>query len=387
MYEQPFNPYAANLAAVKNCLSRPKVLIMGILTIISAIVGVINTVLISTNIKLILQSVFSFFESNGVSLDGADEALNSATATVPISMIVNISITAIITLLYAAGFIIMYVKSRNTSPESSPKSGVNILYVFAVISLVLTVLGVLGAVILILLCSFLFITSTSGNGSSTSVMESVESSYNLPSGAMTAILIVLGVIILIAIIYALFIAINRVRFYGSIRNSMSSVELENKGASPYGVICIISAVFTALSIFNIFSLYTALTTVRVYTPIITIFAMSILSTVLSVVMLITEATIALSYKKHIDNIKYGYADAVDQGYPAGVHYGGSHFADRAPRRDVRTSDQSRQGVNPYDDGFSDAAPSQRQSAPPVCPFCGAPDDGSTFCSNCGAKLK
>ena len=398
MYEQPFNPYAANLAAVKNCLSRPKVLVLGILYIVSAVLGVIYTLLINANTNLIAQTVFSYLESYGISMGSANDAIGSLNSNISASTIMSAAVSAIITLLFAAGFILMYVKSRNLSPESSPKSGVTILYVFAVISLVLTILGVIGAVIVVLLFSYLFIAQTSGSGSSESVVQSLETTYGVTSGAITAVLIILGVIVLLAIAYALFIAINRVRFYGSVRNSMQSIELENKGASPYGAACVINAIFTAFSITGMFTIFSVLTSSHVYTPIVTIFVISLLNTVLSAVMLIVEAAIAFSYKKHIDNIKFGYSDAGDQGFHPGIPYdaranggygrnSGTHFADSSPRRDVYSVDQSRQGVNPYNDGFSDAASPQRQSAPPVCPFCGAPDDGSTFCSNCGAKLK
>ena len=398
MYEQPFNPYAANLAAVKNCLSRPKVLVLGILYIVSGVLGVINTILINANTNLIAQTVFSYLESYGISMGSANDAIGSLNSNISASTIMSAAVSAIITLLFAAGFILMYVKSRSLSPEASPKSGVTILYVFAVISLVLTILGVIGAVIVVLLFSYLFIAQTSDSGSSESVVQSLETTYGVTSGAITAVLIILGVIVLLAIAYALFIAINRVRFYGSVRNSMQSIELENKGASPYGAACVINAIFTALSLTNTCAIYSALTSSRVYSPLVTLFVISLLSTVLSAVMLIVEASIAFSYKKHIDNIKYGYSNAGDQGFQPGIPYdaranggygrnSGAHFADSSPRRDVYSVDQSRQGVNPYNDGFSDAASPQRQSAPPVCPFCGAPDDGSTFCSNCGAKLK
>lgn len=387
MYEQPFNPYASNLAAVKNYFKKPRVLVIAIIYVLSAIVGVILSITTSGSVPGFLRDLVNYLDKMGINsgISPADlESVNGAVSqSSVISMLPSLIISAAVTLLIAVAFFIIYFKSRNESSESTPSAGVTIMYVLSIISLVFIIIGFIGMVVI---SAILFIFSgTVADSIGNSKVVDIGGGYqlNLNGPALGTALIIIAVLLLIIAAFLLFTAINKFRYYSSVRTSISSVTLQSGGAKPYGVMCVISAVFTAFGVLSsigslIFfgnSGFSSLTGLSLVT---------ILGNILSFVIFVLDAKIALGYKKYIDEIMYGYNEPT---------YGGTQ-PDAAPLPDYRQDAVSAE-QNPYsapqpktyNDGFSQTSqPVDRPAAPAVCPNCGAPTEGGAFCGNCGTKL-
>lgn len=398
MYEQPFNPYAANLAVIKGYFKQTKVLIIGILYIVSAIISIITSVITVSRTGQYINDAFSILKSfgldPGVNENEIRQIIDAASASSVTSTLPSIIVSAGVILLTAAAFIIMYVKSRSDAPESGPKAGVTILYVLAVISLVFTIIGLVGTILLVIL--FMYLAGTISSIGSDSIDIGNGYQLNIDGAAISVIVIVLGIFLLLVMIYSLIVAVSQKRYYGSIKASLNTVELQNKGAKAYGVLCIINAVFVGLSVFS--SVYALMSfTSAGLTSLIPTGILSIVSTVVSFLILIFNAMIALGYKKYIDEMKYGYN---------GAPYGGQGGYNPAPAYNNVQAPYAAPRQSGYSDGYNDGyngtsyapqqdySPNAQQASSPepqyesknICPYCGAPTDGAPFCGNCGAKL-
>lgn len=388
MYEQPFNPYASNLTAVKNYFKKPRVLVIAIIYVLSAIVGVILSITTSGSVPGFLRDLVNYLDKMGINsgISPADlESVNGAVSqSSVISMLPSLIISAAVTLLIAAAFFIIYFKSRNESAESTPSAGVTIMYVLSIISLVFIIIGFIGMVASAAILMIFSGTVADSIGNSKVVDIGGGYQLNLNGPALGTALIIIAVLLLIIAAFLLFTAINKFRYYSSVRTSISSVTLQSGGAKPYGVMCVISAVFTAFGVLSsigslIFfgnSGFSSLTGVSLVT---------ILGNILTFATLVVDAKIALGYKKYIDEIMYGYNEPT---------YGGTQ-PDAAPLPDYNRQDTVSAEQNPYsapqpktyNDGFTQTSqPVDRPAAPAVCPNCGAPTEGGAFCGNCGTKL-
>ena len=175
---------------------------------------------------------------------------------------------------------------------------------------------------------------------------------------------------------------------------MTTVELSRSGAKTFGVLCVISAVFSGLGLLSSFAslfsssneLYTRLG-IEISSDKILPMVFSVLTQAVALAILIFRAKLALGYAKYIDSKKYGYDEPVNPEGPApyvpyGVGVGSSSQQNpytylTQQNEDSPTVDVS--DVNPYMDDFNQTAP--------VCPKCGAPvDSTSPFCGQCGARL-
>lgn len=452
MYEQPFNPFLKNLSVVKDYCKSPLVLAMGIVRIVSSALTIATPLIITSMMPGFIEDIkallFQLAESAGLpyaSIRDMSSVLDSASKyssgfTVPAALP-----SMVITLLIAAAFIIIYVKSRNEDPSSSPVAGITILYVFAIIEMIAAII----AAVLIVLCAVVLIwayfqlKAAAGNLYVFTIdLPTFSQSWDIEITPAMLLGVIIGgmVAALIAVGILLFYTISKKRFYGSIRNSTNSVELQNKGAKPYGVLCIISAVFTAMSLLSTLSLF--FLGIR-FKAMIAIAAMYAASTLVSFVTTILEAKFALGYKRHIDNMKYGYNQpggpaAPYSPYPMGG-YGapqnqtyGNPYVNAAPNNAAPAGYGYNNNTNPYaansyepaadnaysdpygtdapaepeapaedyaipsvDEAFAgfdetpaaDAAPEEAAEAASVCPSCGAElDPGSVFCGNCGYRL-
>lgn len=387
MYEQPFNPYASNLAAVKKYFKQPRVLVLAIIYVLSAIVGVILSITTSGSVPGFLRDLVNYLDKMGINsgISPADlESVNGAVSqSSVISMLPSLIISAAVTLLIAAAFFIIYFKSRNESAESTPSAGVTIMYVLSIISLVFIIIGFIGMVASAAILMIFSGTVADSIGNSKVVDIGGGYQLNLNGPALGTALIIIAVLLLIIAAFLLFTAINKFRYYSSVRTSISSVSLQSGGAKPYGVMCVISAVFSAFGILSSIgsflffgnSGFSSLTGVSLIT---------ILGNILTFATLVVDAKIALGYKKYIDELMYGYNEPT---------YGGSQPAE-APlpeyRQDAVSTEQNPYSAPqpaPYNDGFTQTSqPVDRPAAPAVCPNCGAPTEGGAFCGNCGTKL-
>ena len=389
MYEQPFNPYASNLAAVKNYFKQPRILVMAIIYVLTAIAGVVQSLAASASIPGFLSDLMNYFDKLGIDsgisaaeLDSVNQALSQSTI---ISITPSLVISAAVSVLIATAFFIIYFKSRNEAAESTPITGVTILYVLSIISLIFVIIGVIGMVVI---AAFLItfsgrVASSVGDSKPIDIGNGYQMTFNGP--ALGTAFIILGIILLIISAFLMFTAINKFRYYSSVKSSISSVSLQSGGAKPYGVMCVISAVFTASSVLgSLGSLILAGSSG--FSSLTGLLLATLLVNALSFATLVVDAKIALGYKKYIDQNMYGYNEPANGGSdPSGTSL------PEYNRQDVTPGTEQNPYFAPqpktYNDGFSQSSQqAERPSVPAVCPNCGAPTEGGPFCGNCGTKL-
>ena len=373
MYEQRFNPYAANVDIVKGYFRSPKVLVLGILHLIS--MGLSILTLLTTPVTSSLMTILARLESLGIDTSEFYRFYPSDSFTTTVytaSVVAAIFISSVFTILTAIAFIILFAKSRSSNPDANPVAGARILHVLSVITFVYSIFV---AVVL----GFAFVLTFIAVYASSDY-------YDFDSGAATVAMVVLGVFIALMIFLIIFYAASQKNYYGSVKRSLTSVELRNKGAAAWGVLCIIAAVFYGISVIAGFiSAITSYITVR------TILSLS--STIFTFVILILSASVALGYSKYIKREKYSYNTAPNNTYiPAAPYMGNQgyypddqgYYPDSQPNYPYNQP-SDRPSV-PYNDNFVDYN-ANTQERPDTCPNCGAPIDGvSPFCSNCGTKL-
>ena len=367
MYEQQFNPYAANVDIVKGYLKSGKVLTLGILHLISIVLSILTAVTFSSSFNIYEYS--QLLQSMGIDPSQAVTASSSPMYGVTASMIAGTVISSIFTLLAAIGFIIMFAKSRGNNPDSNPSAGVSILRVISLIGFICAIICVVFLVALFVLSYFL-------------INELVVNS-NLDSNTATVIWILCGVLILIFGFLFIFYTASCKNFYRSIKYSLNSADLHTKGSAAYGVFSIICAVFLGFSLIG--SMVTMFSSSGVSSLI------SLLSTALSFITTIFTASFALGYNSYIKRCKYNYAAPYSAG-PANVYNepasGQPYYGAQQPYNDMyRTYNEPVQQnqQNPYNSDPAPAAPAQEQ--PSFCPNCGSKTEpNAPFCPNCGKKL-
>ena len=398
MYEQPYNPFLHNLNIVKDYFKSKSVLALAILNIVSVVISVITSVASTGLVRDIMSSVATFFEKNAVVINGRTEemdrvvkALRDASAS-PATMSVSGSVSAFTVLTIIALFII-YTKSNSTKSTDSPAAGVTLMYVIAIISLVGSVFAVLGMLIAAAVMFVLY--AQFKNQSISSAVFSVGNySITVNDTLILALAIVFVILFVIVAAVTLFYTINRMRYIGSIRQSMNSVELSRKGAKPYGVFCILIAVSSAVNILSsISSLIFGKTALKElgleltgdYTGLMIV---TIAANIVSLAVVILQAKLALGYANYIDEKKYGYNEPAAPAAYAPINAGvGTTSTQQNPYSYLaqpKTEAPAEAFTNPYLDTQENDAPEQK---PATCPNCGAAVDGTApFCGNCGTKL-
>ena len=406
MYEQPFNPFAKNLAIVKDYFKSSSVLVFAIL----------KTVVIALTIPMaILSTVVSPFMISAAQ-NRTDQALAGASpdeaqfvrdfldpiwrlaqdavgTTSPVQAVMNNLPSLLVPVLVAVALFLIYFKSKNTDPASKPTAGVMILYVLAVIQLVMIWIALVSVILVIIFLFWLFAAMQDVTGTVSSIeapmflSDPVVLPFAIDAEALRIIVLVvaisLSIMTVIVGFVALFTAINRKRYYRSVKQSISSVELQSKGARPYGVMCVIGAVFSGIGLTNLFTNFAALFTAPANGAYIAYIIISALFQIAGFVALIFEAKIALGYKKYIDDKKYGYSQPVAPSAPySPFPYGQGNSAPQNPYAAPARQDPT----NPYADSYT-SAPVNKSAGSSVCPHCGAGvDPAAPFCGNCGNKL-
>lgn len=366
MYEQRFNPYAANVDIVKGYLKSGKVLFLGILYLLSLCVSVITTLTASDSLASDVIDALRAVGFGDIRMDSDYYAQMANSVTV--STISSMTISSVITLLAVLGFILMFAKSRSANPDSTPSAGAAILHVLGVISfisaIILTVCGVL-----VLALGFVF------------YQDIADLIYRDPS-------LVLGILIGLSVVFAIFAFLlifytaSYKNLYRSIKRSVNSVELQSKGAVAYGVFNILSAIMLGISLIG--------SVVLLITDSGLASLLSLISTLLLFVIAIVNASFALGYNRYIKRHKRGYrtpySDGSNNAYAPGGYNAPNYSTDQNRYDDsYRSYSAPQQSAPSYNDNFSDYDLPQSKVA--YCPNCGAPADGSSpFCSNCGYKM-
>ena len=358
MYEQRFNPFAANVEIVKGYFKKSKVLVIGILYIITAALSVAVALLSpADNYNETMQIL------NRLGLNSSDASV--AVAASSVTTVITAVFTAILLLLTALAFILLFAKSRTANPNSGPVAGATILYVLAVISFVCSIIFTVIVAIAYVL-SVVFGVSMSGRNSAV-------------SSRTTVLFVIGGVILAIFLFLMIFVCVCRKNYYRSVKYSLTTVELQNKGAVAWGVFSIIFSVFIGIlalvAAVGVFASKTTVSSILSLGVIISVFIAQIL-----------DASIALGYSRYINRQKSGYSNtpynsAPNNGYAPVPNQ--PYANNRPPYQQPYGGD--RPNV-PYNDNFAQQnAPAQQR--PTVCPNCGAPVDPSLpFCGNCGTKL-
>ena len=436
MYDQPYNPFAKNLAVVKDYFKKPATLALAVVRAIVIVLSLIGGIIFASQIHnyiFLAESMYGQVSSwsglpaafPGEIFDFAHESSSLLSAGAIASSILSEIIPALI----VVALFILYFKSRNADPAASPKAGATILYVFAVIELVCLILACVVMVLSFVVLFWLYFQLKAGAFSSASFtigipyFDSVMRELRItdPNTLLIGICIslVLGVIVMF---FAFFVVINKKRFYGSIRKSIDTVELHSEGAKPFGVMCILGAIFSGFSALSLLSLLFTGTLLfgrnsAILTPLIIV---AFLATVATCVALALEAKLALGYKRHIDDVKYGYsqhaapAAAPYAPFPAGAGYANPQ---NRPQNNPYIKQQpsvepEAPAANAYQDAYGTDAPAPMipeepvveepvaeepvveepvaeapAAAVPTCPACGEEVDPSApFCGNCGHRL-
>lgn len=435
MYENTQGMYQNNLGLVKNYLKSGRVLGLGILNILTAVITVAFSIMYS--------SIVSNLTNELMSREGVDLSYSYAASGAVSAVMIVITVIGLVPIaLYAAGYFIMYFKSRSSSDSSGPQAGVTILYVMSIIELVLSCIAAVFMVFII----FLMIAG-----------GSVASNYynNGSSVAFGVLAVIYAILFGILGFVMLFTSINKVRFYSSIRNTLTSPALSSKGAGPYGVMMVISAVFIGLYLLmfvfvlilffvfgetfingipvtysNSFGETYSYTSNMVFSSLIPVMIVAALALALALVSRILEAKLALGYKSYIEN-------AAPVGGPQAPYQSAPYYSDpynpyNNPYNDYGSGSQpptyggygapeqpQPSDSDPYSrfapppvnaaqdpapcaepvkapfDNSADIADSDAVEAEPeeplslqrVCPSCGSeiPQD-ARFCTSCGARL-
>lgn len=363
MYEQPFNPFAKNLAIVKSYFKSGNVLAIGIMYIVSAILTILTAVFSASAVGSVvndampqLQEMLSQLKTQfHIPEDYYNELITSLNLTGISSSISGSAVSVLIAGLIAAAFLAIYFKSRNADPSASPKAGVMILYVLSVITMVMCIIVAVFAAIALIVMFWLIV----------QFRTQLDSAYSL----VLIFAVSIAVAVVIGLFLALFTVVNRKRFFGSVKDSISSVELRTEGAKPYGVMLVLMAIFSGFGLLSIPSLFLTAGLFDISSgSYLTYLILSSLAEILNFVLLVLQARLVFGYKKYIEDMKYGYTDTSAPDAPYNPYSMGQGFG--APEN------------NPY----VNAAPVP-PAAPAVCPSCGSPVDPSApFCSQCGTKL-
>lgn len=392
MYNNPapmgnYNPYEQNSGLLKTFFSKPVVIILAAVGGVSALISIISFFMqigtLDTTIRYynyMMGGQFASFYSN----------------IKPLFIIFSICSIAM-TIINALGYFLLYSKSKNPDPQSNPKAGSTLLWVISIISFVVTCIL---AVFLIIVAFILFIASGEVSRYEASIMTTV------------------GVAMIIVALVFFFYFLFQFRFFSSIHTSFSSVQIVSKSSVAFAVFSIIFCVFAFISLFT--SLDTAT-------------AMTVISSLISIVNSVFLAVFALSYNSFVKSVTTGanpiggfmpnngqfnpynqntngQAPNMNMGYsyrpqqpPVNDNnqfngqqyqnpYGSSQQsseADKAYKNPYFSQDFEEQTVNPQNDTFNQTpVQPEEQAAQNKCPMCGAVHSGDDlFCGNCGARLK
>lgn len=288
MYAQQQLPYQDNTVSVKKYFGSGKVLTLGILYMISAVLSLITLVTENSSVSYTYYIVLSLFDEMGASVPSdVYRSLNSSAIAAAVS-------STLITVLIAVAFIVIFATSRSSSPTTTPFGGLTILFVLAMISFI-------SAIVLVAVCAAIYLIAAIGVSSS---LSNSSSRSNAATG-----FIVGGVFLsLCAFVYIFYNACCK-NFYRSARLSLRSGKLYNRGAIAYGVFCIIFAVgsvFSFISLFTLDDLFYKSThsSARHFVFSDGFITLSAVSTLLQILILIFTAILAIGYGSYINKQKY-----------------------------------------------------------------------------------
>lgn len=407
MYNAQFNPYAQNVAIVRDYFKRTPVLLAAIFQFLGTALTVAYTLFFSAWSVYFTQDLMSQLSNelskSGFSASDLGVMLQSSFYSSLLSMIPS----AILGVLVAVGYLLLFLKSRSKNPDSNPRPGATILFVLALIEMIGAIIASVMFVIFFIIMTVAIQIGANYNG--------YNSSASFAAGSVT---LIVGITIVISVFLMLFYSINKMRYFKSIKNSCASINLYANGAGAYGVMNIISAILAFLSAGSVALMIplismadslmyqnygSSLTDYINADSLSTLILFTIAVIVVAIVSLIFEAIVALGYKKYINNIKYSYQPANIPEAPYQPAVQPQYTAPTYPQQPVQQSfeqpdeqiaPQPAESVQPAEPEQSAIperpAPSAEttSSALSYCPACGTPvGKDVTFCTRCGFKVK
>ncbi len=362
-----FNPFAQNVAIIKNYFKRKSVLVMAITFLLGVLVSLV-TILLSINM---LPDMLA--QSNNLFRSGYSSSYRYSTSTLSVIYVIAIAsfVPIIITgVLKFVSYILIYKKSNNSDPKSNPSAGFTILYVLSIISLVGACVASFFLVIAIFIMFF-------------GLIYAVTSTSYYSSQTSTAALIVLMISCAALIVLMLFAAINELKYFKSIRRSMNSVDISRKGAKPIGVLRIIYIVslsfYLLMMTISLISMLTSRNAIYYHrsdiSNMLPLLILSIILFITYIIYYIFAAKVSLGYSNYIDNIKFGY-----NGFSAAP----LKYTPAQPMPMQATPANSEQPIPNIQQNNFVAQPGEKC----FCPQCNndvKPNDA--FCNKCGYKLK
>lgn len=202
---------------------------------------------------------------------------------------------SIFEIIFLAGLFIVYFKSKNPDPHSTPSSGFTILYVFAIIKLIAAIAL---AALFLLACGILLIVAIAEQESDMIIATSVFS-----------------VLFVIIIIPTLIYSIATFKFTSSIRKGLNTpAPVTAKGATVLLVFNVIFAVFSLISALSVFTLpsfinliasemssYEYYTIKPFFDQMSSQYIYIFISALPTIIIYVLYAIICAGYKKHINN--------------------------------------------------------------------------------------
>ncbi|MBQ4568965.1 MAG: zinc-ribbon domain-containing protein [Ruminococcus sp.] len=411
-----------NREYVRQFLCKPILLILGILQAVSAVLTIIQSVVTSSMSQSLNQEINRFI----VDLTGENVSVaDSGSVSIPLMPIA-----------LAIAFFTIYFCAKKSNGNF--KAGVTTFWVISIVALVVCIIAavILGLSIILLLVLLprmrqeLLLPAMYYNNSI------LPNAYNneVATGITLAFILVVA-IMAIALTFILLYGINQFRFASSIRKSISTPYLFANGAKAYGVLHVISSVFSCLgtigSVIGFFAVMLSSENLSRTLNInmdsdtsIAIMGLSLLSSILTFAYNIYMAKFALGYNKHIlAATQGGYeqaAPAVNYSAPSAQPYyqppvqtaqqpfapvqesapiysesGATTILNPEQTASAPTPEYPMSGATTVLTPEPEAVPipsedsepeADKEAVPGFCPECGTPViPGQAFCSECGTK--
>lgn len=398
------NPYADNPKLLKQVFTRPSAI--GVIVSL----GVILTIMLYQFISFI-----SHYASVNDTLKSFGSSSTVQAQIAALQMVFNIMIAVyviiiVVYLLPFIGFIIMYSKSRNLSDSSSPKAGITLNQVFAIISLIVASLLTL----FVVFCLFIF---SAANQQLQSSSRYYSSSSSASFGMATFVMFLMLAFCVVMIIWAA----SAIRACSAMKRTLDGQGLFINGINSFRVCTIISVIILCLSfIFSIMGMFnlTALTNTlsggssnRITQSLNSSFSLdtiiSIISSIAVIMLNIFLFVFASAYKKAINASRYSISYSGTNIYTANTSNATAYYQStyQSPQDNMSNPPynvQNSQPVNNYyaptpqnnNDLNLEKNPTQTgintsaQESEIICSSCGTKNkSGYMFCQNCGNDLK
>ena len=383
-YQNGFNPFSQNISIVKSYFKKPRILTLGILYAISAVLTIISGIVMMPVLNNYMGAIMKMPGiTEGMTpsdIEFFNSFMNIYVDAITLSSIIPSVIMVAIT---SVAFFIIYNKSKNADPTSTPKAGVLILFILSIVQLIPIIL-----ISLILLLAIILL-----------VVAGIVAADTPDAGIIWVLAAVYAVVF--GTMFALFLIyfINQVRYYNSVRKSLTTINLTYKGAGIFGVFSLIYGVYMAMNSFSIFSVKPMLNLMGNLAPemayitglfdsLTPLFVVSSIASILSAAIMFINGITAMGYKKHIKNYTEGYSGGgIDNAVaPQPV----SIPAYNAPvENEIPQFTQSVKPAPTSEPQFEPVIFNEGQAVSPAvyCPRCSTPAKaGDVFCKACGTKL-